>query len=443
MREVIIEGGKPLIGEVVVSGSKNSVLKLISAAILSNQDVILENVPKIENVEVELEIIRSLGGKAEWIASNKLLINGANINALEIPFELGSKYRTASLDAAALLLRFGKASVPFPGGCKIGPRPINRWVDVWEALGIVVTNNDKYIYLDGTKLKGNNISFSKNTHMGTDIALLFSAIIPQETIINNAAEEPEIDDLIALLNLMGAKVERLEHRRIKVMGTKQFNGATFKVQPDRNEVVTYAVAALVTNGNITIQGIEKEHLLAFVNILTKINARFEINDNEMRVWRSNETLSPFNVSTAAYPGVMTDWQPLLVLLATQIEGLSTVYDTIYWDRFGYTRELNRMGTKIELATPTSMGFELEINDDTYELDVKGEPSTVAKIYGKTNLRGTKLQIPDLRAGATLVLAALLAEGKSHIIGFENVDRGYEDFILKLQALGGAIETLNR
>jgi UDP-N-acetylglucosamine 1-carboxyvinyltransferase len=441
MAEILVEGGNPLVGTVKVSGSKNSALKIIAAALLCNEDVTLENVPRIENVEADLGIIEALGGKVEWLGSNKLLINGAGVNTHEIPYDLGSKYRTASLHAAALAFRFGKATIPFPVGSKIGPRPIDRWVSMWETLGISVTNDDKNIYLDAENIAGAHISFQQNTHMGTDMAILFSAFAPGETIINNAAEEPEVDDVIDFINLIGGNVERLEARRIKVVGNKQFNGGTFTIQPDRNEVVTYASAALVTNGNVTIKGVNKAHLLSFVNVLTKMEVKFEIDGDEMRVWRSGEELVPTDVATAPYPGFMTDWQPLITLLLTQVSGASTVYDTIYWDRFGYTSDLNRMGARIELVTPSEMGLDVVVSDYTYDLKKQGEPKSVAKIAGGTKLRGTKLHIPDLRAGATLILAALAAEGKSEITGFENVTRGYEDFVSKFIDLGANISSV--
>ena len=441
MANILVEGGNPLVGTVRTSGAKNSILKLIPAALLCNEDVVFDNVPRIENLEADLEIVRQLGGKVEWLGSNKLLVNGSSINTFEIPYELGHKNRTAPLYAAPLVFRFGKAVVPFPGGCKIGPRPINRWVDVWEALGILVKNDDKFIYLDGQNLNASSINFQRITHMGTDMAVIFSAFANGETIINNAAQEPEVDDLMEFINLLGGSAERLEPTRIKVTGRKQFSGASFTVQPDRNEVVTYAVAALVTNGNITIKGVNRAHLLSFVNVLTKIGAKFEIGDDEMRIWRSGEDLLPVDITTAPAPGFMTDWQPLITLLLTQVFGESTVYDTIYWDRFGYTVDLNRMGAKINLITPAEAGLEAVINDDTYDLEKLGEPKNVAKIMGKTPLRGTKLYVPDLRAGATLVIAALAAEGKSEIVGFENVTRGYEDFISKLTGLGANISTL--
>ena len=274
--------------------------------------------------------------------------------------------------------------------------------------------------------------------MGTDNAILFSMFVPGETIIANAAEEPEVDDLISFVKLIGADVERIEARKIKVVGKNNFTGGTFKVMNDRNEVVTFAVAALATKGNIVIQGVDRKNLLAFVHDLTNMGAKFDTSTDEMRVWRATEDLLPVDITTAPYPGFMTDWQPLAVLLLTQASGMGKVHDTVYWDRFGYTKDLNRMGAKIELSRPSDLGIEPVISEDIYDIKVQGEPATIAEVTGPVKLRGSKLSIPDLRAGATLILAALAAEGKSEIVGYENVSRGYENFLTKLTDLGAQI-----
>lgn len=441
MSSVVVEGGKPLAGTIRVSGAKNSVLKLIPAAMFSNEDIVIENVPRMYNVQTDLEVIESIGGKYEWTGKNRLLLNGSKINSFEIPYELGSKYRTASLLSAPLIYRFGKASIPKPGGCKIGFRPINRWISTWEKLGIRVIEDDKFVHLDGTQRKGDTeILFKTNTHMGTDNAILSSLSVSGEVVINNAAAEPEVDDLISFVNLMGAKVERTDDRRIKIIGANQFEGgfSPFTVMEDRNEVVTFIVGALVTGGNIIIKGANQTNLLAFVNVISKMGCKYEFSREELRVWRGNESLSPVNVTTAPHPGFMTDWQPLIALLVTLAEGESLVHDTIYTDRFGYVVDLNRMGAKITLHKPSELGLKPVVSDDSYDVEKMGEPKTVAKIVGPSKLRGEKMNIPDLRAGATLILAALAADGKSELNGYENVSRGYEDFLSKISDLGGSI-----
>ncbi len=433
-----IKGGNPLVGTVKLSGAKNSVLKLIPAAMFCSEDIILDNVPRIGNVLSDLEVITALGGKVEWVGANRLLLNGAALHSYEIPYELGSKYRTVGLLAAPLVFRFGKAVIPKPGGCKIGPRPINRWVDAWEKLGIDVHEDDKFFRLSLGKAAGANINFRINTHMGTDNAILSALFVPGETFITNAAEETEVEDLIAFCNLIGGEVERVEPRRIRVSGKNVFNGGSFGVQNDRSEAVTFAVAALVTQGNVTIKGVDRGTLTAFINVLTKMGVKYELSKDELHVWSIQGNLLPVNVTTAPAPGFMTDWQPLITLLLTQANGESLVHDTVYTDRFGYTKDLNRMGAKIELYQPSSLGIESVVSDDAYDTSELGEPYTVAKVVGPTKLRGSKLNIPDLRAGAALVVAALAAEGKSEIGGYDNVARGYENLLDKLSNLGAEI-----
>jgi UDP-N-acetylglucosamine 1-carboxyvinyltransferase len=441
MSQINIQGGIPLTGTVKTSGAKNSALKLIHTAMFSNEDVILENIPRIKNLEVDLEIIKAVGGSFEWIGQNKLRLNGSTINSFEIPYELGSKYRTSALLAAPLVYRFGKAVIPLPGGCKIGFRPINRWIETWRTLGMDVKEDDKFVYIDGGHTKGGNINFKINSHMGTENAIMSALFAEGETTINNAAEETEIEDMIDLVKLMGAYVERVEHRTIKVTGRCIFKGAKFAVQPDKIEAVTFAIAALVTGGNIRIEGVEQAHILAFINVLSKMGARFEFDRNNLKVWYSGEQFVPTNIATAPAPGFMTDWQPLITLLLTQAHGTSFVHDTIYTDRFGYAQDLNRMGANIELLRPSEAGIEMAISDDLYDVREQGEPKTVAKITGPTMLKGGKLVIPDLRAGAALVIAALAAEGKSELVGYEHVVRGYENFATKLANLGAQIDDI--
>jgi UDP-N-acetylglucosamine 1-carboxyvinyltransferase len=439
MSKIQVKGGIPLTGVVKVSGSRNSSLKLIHAAMFSNEDVILDNVPRIGNIESDLQIIEQLGGRFERLGKNKLRMNGSGITSYEIPYELGKKYRSAALLAAPLVFRFGRAIIPLSDDYKMGNRPINRWLSTWESLGIKVSRDDKHIYLEGGNTEGGNISFKSNTVMGTENAILSAMICKNETIIKNAAEEPEIDDLINLCNMMGASVERIEPRVIKVVGTNIFKGASLKVRPDRIEAATFAVAALLTQGNVSIVNVDKSGMLALVNVLSKAGAKYEFSKNEMRVWHTGGIYSPVEVTTAPAPGFITDWQPLITLLMTQAHGESLIHETIYTDRFDYTQDLNRMGAKIELFRPSEVGIEMVISDDNYDLKKFGEPKTIAKVTGPSKLKGEKLIIPDLKAGATLFLAALAAENTSLISGYENIARGYESLADKFADLGAEVE----
>jgi len=442
MSLLVVEGGIPLIGTVHLSGSKNSSVALIPAALFSNDDVVLDNIPHVGAVDALISIIKSMGGKAEWVSKNKLLINGASLETFEVPYELGSIYRNTGLFAGPLMFRFGQAVLPKQDPNIILAKPINRWVDSWKALGIDVKEDEKFIYLKAEQVVGTTINFKINTHMGTGNAILSSLFGGGETTILNAAEEPEIDDLISFCNELGADVDRIEPRKIKVTGKHLFKGGSFKVPNDRDEAVTYAVGALVTNGNVSIKGIEKGSLTSFTNVLTKMGANFEFSGEEMRIWHANEALNPVEINTAPAPGFMTHWKSLIALLATRANGVSLIHDTVFIDRFEFTSDLNRMGAKIEMLKPSEAGIVPVISDDSYDFAYKGEPYTIARITGPTKLKGSKTHIIDLRAGAVMILAALCAAGKSEIGGFENVSRGYEDFFDKLSSLGAQFSYVN-
>jgi UDP-N-acetylglucosamine 1-carboxyvinyltransferase len=433
-----IDGAVPLIGDVRLSGAKNSALKLIPTAMLSNDDVVLENVPRVTGVIKFTEVIQQLGGKAEWVGEHKLILNGSGLHSFEIPGDFGFEYRVACLMAAPLVFRFGKAVLPRPFS-RSGLLPINRWMDTWVSLGFQVAEDGKYIRVGSGDLKGTTVTFKTSTHSGTDNAIISSLFVPGETVINNAAEEVEVDDLIEFSNLIGGRVERIEPKKIRVTGTNVFKGGKFTIQPDKSEAVVFATAAVMTKGNITIQNVEKIQLTAFVNTITKMGCKYEFFNDSMRIWASEENLLPVSVTTAAAPGFMTDWQSFITLLATRAEGISHVYDTIYTDRFDYIKDLNRMGAKIELLKPSEAGFPVMISDDSYDQGQKGEPNTVAKISGPTKLKGTRINIPDIHSAVALIVAAMSAEGKSELGGISNLSKLHEGLLDKFVNLGARIE----
>ena len=438
MPGIIIEGGSPLMGSVVVSGSKNSVLKLIPAAMFSNEDVVLSNVPRIKSVFDDLEVIKSIGGKADWVGQNTLILNGSQVNSYEVPQEIGSKCRTTILLAGPLLFRFGKTFIPKYKQASFQAGPINRFLDTWKTLGFTVEEDENYYRLSSDNPTNANITFRTSSHMATDNSILSSVFVPGETIISNASEECEIDDLVGLLKAMGANIDRIEPRKLRLVGGSMFKGAKFEVCPDKSEVATFAAAAVVTRGNISLKGVKKDAVVQFINFLNKIGVKFEFSKDELRVWRHNEELQPSQVEVSATPGFVPDWQSIATLVLTQAVGESTVHDTVYTDRFGYTVDLNRMGAKIEVVTPGEVGLVPVISDDSYDFEKNGPPKTVAKIIGPSKLRGERLTISDFRYGAVLILAALCAEGKSEIIGVEHVEEYFESFMNKLKALGAKI-----
>ena len=435
---LIIEGGHPLVGVVNVSGAKNSVLKIIPLALFANEDVILENVPRIENVLTDIEVAKSLGASIEWAGNSRLVINGSGVSTHQIPFNIGSRQRTSLLFAGPLLFRFGKADIPKFKPQNYKPGPINRHLELWRNLGVEITEDEKYYHLTSENIKPTQINFKTSSHMGTDNAILSSLFVQGETIINNASEESEIDDLVACANLMGACVTRTSPETISVGGSTIFKGFKYAVQYDKSEAATFATAAFLTKGNVEIKGVDRSVFIPYANFLSKIGARFEFIDNGIKVWRHEELPAPAQLNVSPTPGFISDWQPLATLILTQAEGESYVHDTVYTDRFSYITDLNRMGAQIELVKPSSVNIVPVISDDSYDFSLQGEPDSVAKIIGPKKLRGERLQILDFKYGAVLVLAALSAEGKSEIIGIENVEEYFENFVSKLQMLGAKI-----
>lgn len=435
---LIIEGGHPLVGTVTISGAKNSILKIIPLALYSNEDVVIDNVPKIANVLADIEVARSVGATVEWVGNNRLLINGSKVNSYQIPYEIGSHQRTALLFSGPLLFRFGKASIPKFKPASYKPGPINRHLEMWKSLGITVEEDDKYINLTSDNISAGNINFKVPSHMATDNAIISSLFLPGETVINNACEECEIEDLIECADLMGGSVERTDPKTIKVTGSTIFKGFRFEIQSDKTEAATFAAAAILTKGNIEIKGVDRNVFIPFANFLSRIGARFEFIDGGIKVWRHEEQPLPIQLNVSATPGFVADWQSLATLVLTQAEGESLIHDTVYHNRFSYITDLNRMGAEIELVKPSSVNLAAVISDDSYDLEKLGEPETVAKITGPKKLKGEKLQILDFKYGAVLVLAALSAEGKSEIIGVENIEEYFENFVGKLQLLGAKI-----
>ncbi|HNS71412.1 MAG TPA: UDP-N-acetylglucosamine 1-carboxyvinyltransferase [bacterium] len=436
--QIIVEGASPLVGSVKISGAKNSALKLLSLALHSNEDSVIDNVPHIDNLISDIEIIKSVGGTVEWLGSNRLMVNGSKMNSYEIPYDIGSGQRTCILLAGPLLFRFGKAIIPKFRRTGYSSNPINRHIDMWKSLGINIEEDSKYVYLSSEKISSGTINFKIPSHMATDNAVLSSIFIQGETVINNASEESEVDDLLAASCLMGADVRRTDPKTILVNGNNILKGFKYSIQGDKTEAATLAAAAILTRGNIEIKGIEKSVFIPFANFLTKIGARFEFTDNGVKVWRHDESINSSQVNISPTPGFIPDWQPLAVLILNQAEGVSYVHDTVYTDRFEYIKDLNRMGAEIELIKPSSINNLPIVSDDSYNIKEEGEPLSVAKITGPKKLRGERLQILDFKNGAVLLLAALSAEGKSEIIGVENIEEYFESFLTKIKSLGAKI-----
>ena len=295
--------------------------------------------------------------------------------------------------------------------------------------------DENYLHLSRDKIHASDIAFRTTTHMGTDNAILSSLFVQGETSINNASEEPEIDDLIKFCNQMGANVERVEPRKIKVTGTNIFKSTRYEVMSDKAEVAAFTAAALLTNGNIVIKKIDKFALTAFVNFLTKIGANFEFSRDELRIWHSGGNFQATELNISPSPGFVPDWMSYATLLLTQAEGTSLIHDTVYVDRLEFTKDLNRIGAKIELIKPSSIGVLPVISDDSYDFEKMGEPSTIARIIGPTKLKGEKMHIIDYRFFNMMVIAGIAAEGRTEIHGYETGYESIEAFFDKLISLG--------
>ncbi|HKC14624.1 MAG TPA: UDP-N-acetylglucosamine 1-carboxyvinyltransferase [Patescibacteria group bacterium] len=441
MERLVIKGGKKLKGTVEVAGSKNVALKALVAACLTQEEVIIENIPLISDVFVMTEVIRVLGGEAEF-KDHILSVKMKKFDTSKILLEKAAEIRTSFMFLAPLLSRTGKAIIPNPGGCRIGARPIDRVINGLKKMGVSIKYQSKdgyfHAYVGKGGLKGIKYKFSKNTHTGTEALIMTAVLAEGRTVLENAAQEPEVDELINFLNQMGAKIRRVRPRIVIIDGVEKLHGAKFRISPDRNEVVTFAIAAILTEGEIFIKKINKLGLLEFLDVLAIAGGGFEEKEDGIRFYYKGE-LNPTKVTTFPYPGFMTDWQAPWSVLMTKAQGASIIHETVYENRFNYVEELQKMGGNFELYSP-----KVKNPDKVYNFNVTDDKnfSHAVKIYGPTKLHNGMVMVSDLRAGATLVLAALAAEGESVIFGLEHLDRGYEEFDKRLKKLGADIERVS-
>jgi UDP-N-acetylglucosamine 1-carboxyvinyltransferase len=422
MQKFVITGGVPLTGEVRIAGAKNAVLKQMAAAALTDERVTLRNVPKISDVAILRELMSDIGFDVRRSNGDAIEITAREAAWPFVPLEAGIKMRASFILLGPMLARFGRVILPNPGGDRIGRRPVDLHVSAMEQLGATVVYRNGYYYASATDgLRGARITFPVVTVMGTENALLAATLARGTTVIENAALEPEVDDLIAMLRSMGARIERTADRRVEVEGVERLSGTEHRVIGDRLEAATFAIAAAVTGGEVEMLGVDPAHLGAFLDVADRMGIAIEASTDGhvVRVARLNsEPLRAADVTTAPYPGIATDHQAPLSVLMTQAKGVSTVEETIFEDRLDHLRELARMGATVEVLNERR-----------------------ARITGPTALQGAEVGIADLRAGATLILAALAARGTSVISGVEHVDRGYEQIEAKLVALGANINRI--
>ncbi len=432
-----IVGGTPLKGAVRLGGAKNASFKLLIAAACGEGESRLLNMSKIGDVEVTYKTLEAIGVSVSRPGDNTVYVVGDGLNTHVIPKFTGEKTRAATLFAGLLLNKMGKAVIPLPGGCALGDRPIERHLDGLSAMGAHIRLTDVGIEMDAPNgLHGATYHFPKKSHTGTEALIIAAVLANGTTILENAGLEPEIDDLIMFFNKMGADIKR-KGDRITISGVAKLHGATHYVMPDRNEAVSYATMAIATRGDIVVEGARASDLTAFLKKLDEINGRYEIADYGIRFWYDTPLL-PTDITTAPEPGFMTDWQPLWTTMMTQAVGVSHVVEAVTQHRLAFTDQLCAMGAQIQYFDPKPTN---PIDFYQFNYPEKISYPHAAAITGPSILKGSDLTVPDLRGGATLVMAAIMAEGKSKIENVELIDRGYEKFDERLAQLSANITRL--
>ncbi|QKG85745.1 UDP-N-acetylglucosamine 1-carboxyvinyltransferase [Kroppenstedtia pulmonis] len=412
MEKLMIKGGRPLYGEVQVSGAKNSAVALIPATLLAESTTILENLPHIRDVLIYVEILKDLGAEISQ-ENGELHIDAGQLTNLPMSDGKVKELRASYYLMGALLGRFGEATVGLPGGCNLGPRPIDQHIKGFEALGAKVVHRDGALHLFASKLKGARVYLDVVSVGATINIMLAAARAEGQTVIENAAKEPEIIDVATLLTAMGAKVKGAGTDVIRIQGCAKLTGCRHSVIPDRIEAGTFMVAAAATQGEVTVNNLIPKHMEPVTAKLREMGAEVEEWDEALQI-RGGKAYQSIHIRTLPYPGFPTDLQQPFTSLLTMACGTSFVVDNIYSSRFRHIDELSRMGA-----------------------DVRVEGSS-AVIRGQASLYGAQVRASDLRAGAALVIAGLMASDITEIIGVEHINRGYQDLVGKLKSLGSEI-----
>ncbi len=438
MDTFIITGGTPLHGEIRVGGAKNVALKILIASLLTDEEIVIHNVPRLKDVFSLIEVLKSLSVLVRFTAHDLRIKNGTMASEPLVPLDIGARLRTSSMVLGPLLARYGKAHVPNPGGCRLGARPIDRHIEGLKDMGAQIEYNseDGFFHATAGTLHGATIRFPKNTHTGTETILLAAVLADGKTIIENAAEEIEVDDLIACLNLMGASITRTSSRTIEIIGVKKLHGVEYTIMPDRNEEVTFAIAAAITGGSLVVDGSQPKYLGSFLDMFMRAGGRYEVLDATHTRYTQNGIITATDIVTLPHPGFMTDWQAPWAVFMTAARGVSTIHETVFESRFSYVAELKKMGADIEFYDPVVENPPAFYNFN-WE-DRKEEYHQGIRIKGATRLHDAVLSADDIRAGASLVLATLTATGASYLHNVERIDRGYEDLEGRLSQVGATI-----
>lgn len=433
MREAFsIHGSRPLFGEVTIRGSKNAASKMMIASLLTREPCIIENIPFSVEIDVAQELCERIGSivtrEGRWCR-----IETKEIKNSRIP-ELSRRNRIPILALGPLLHRTGVAEVPFLGGDPIGHRPIDFHLDALNRMGVRIERREHSYYAEADDIRGAEIEFPFPSVGATEQVILTAVRARGATSIRNAAVEPEICNLIALLRGMGADIQEMpDERRIEIQGVAELGGAQHRVIPDRNEIVSLATAALITGGTIAMRDVHEADIVPFVQKIHESGGACFFNDDQV-CFQNNGSFRSVMIETAPHPGFMTDWQQPFCVLLTQAQGTSILHETVYEDRLGYMKDLARMGARIEITDECPEGYACRFKGRTF--------NHAARISGGTPLKGSVIEVHDIRAGMAHIIAALAAEGESVITGIEHIDRGYERIDERLRELGADVKRLN-
>lgn len=413
MKSYIIEGGKKLEGTVKISGSKNASLPILAATILSEKTNKLYNVPQIKDTKTTLEILKLLGCKIKQ-NSGKIEINSKHITKTEIPEHLMREMRSTVIMAGALLGRFKEVTFSYPGGCDIGSRPIDLHINAFKKLGVEITEEAGFIKCKANKIIGTNIDLDFPSVGATENIILATVLSTGTTTINNAAMEPEIIDMVQFLKKMGAKIQGEGTNQIIIDGVEKLSGVSYNIMPDRIEAGTILCAVAATGGNVTLDNVMPEHLTAVINKLEETGCKIEINNKKITL-NAPKKLKSIDIKTMTYPGFPTDLQQIFATMLVKASGTSIIVENIFESRYKYISELRKMGAKITVEGKTAI------------------------IKGTRKINATTVVCTDLRGGAALVIAGLMAKGKSRVENIGYIQRGYENLENKLGSLGAKIK----
>ncbi len=419
MQKFIINGGKQLEGIIDVKGSKNAATPILSACLLTQEECIIDNIPVISDVQKMIEILQSMGVEIEWLGEHKIRVKaGSNVDPEKMDFSIVGHMRSSILLFGSLLARFKKFKIKQPGGCIIGSRPVGIHFDALEALGAKITQDKGFYCFKADKLVGKKIILKEFSVTATENLMMAAALAEGTTTIKIAAIEPHVQDLARFMIKMGAKIKGLGIHTIEIRGVNKLHGAKHKIIPDPIEAGTFAILAAATKGKVQINNVNLDELDLVLEKLKEMGVRLETGKNKLLVHPSTKLNSVKKIEARTYPGVPTDLQAPFGVLATQADGTTLIHDTMYEGRMGYINELNKMGANAIICDPHR-----------------------ALITGPTPLYGQDITSFDLRAGATLIIAALLAEGQSTINKIEQIDRGYENIEERLRNIGADIQRI--